>query len=62
MTGLPSPRLRLEEWGRALPGIWRAVERERAERRQRDLRWLPPIPVAIEDYTALPAVIRPVQP
>ncbi len=26
--------------------------------RQRDLRWMPPIPVAISDYNTLPAVVR----
>ncbi len=32
-----------------------------AMQRQRDLRWLPPIPVNVEDYAALPAVVRPVR-
>lgn len=32
-----------------------------ATERRRELRWMPPIPVAIEDYDALPATVRPVR-
>lgn len=31
-----------------------------AAQRKRDLRWLPPIPVNVDDYDAMPAVVRPV--
>jgi hypothetical protein len=35
---------------------------DRAEfERRRELRWLPPIPVAVEDLDALPAVVRTVR-
>ncbi len=35
----PSPRLRLAEWGRALPGLWRAVETMRTDYRPDSAAW-----------------------
>ncbi|WP_028008657.1 AcrVA2 family anti-CRISPR protein [Solimonas flava] len=32
-----------------------------AAQRRRDLRWLPPTPVNVDDYNAMPAVVRPVK-
>lgn len=32
-----------------------------AAQRQRELRWMPPIPVAVDDHDALPATVRPVK-
>jgi len=45
---IPSPRLRLEEWGRAIPGIWHAVEGERASWRQDIAGWPAPIFLPLE--------------
>jgi hypothetical protein len=39
MAASPSPRQRLDEWGRILPGIWRAVEAERSAYRQDSAIW-----------------------
>ena len=45
------PHVRRAHWHTFLTG-------PRDGERRRSLRWLPPIPVGIEDYDALPAVIR----
>lgn len=39
MIAIPSPRQRLEEWGRAVPGIWRAVEVMRSQYRPDTAGW-----------------------
>lgn len=36
---IPSPRQRLDEWGRILPSIWRAAEAERAAYMQDSQDW-----------------------
>lgn len=48
VSNLPSPRLRLEEWGRAIPGIWRAVDAERAGWRTDSTEWPAPIFLPLE--------------
>ncbi|HZT90319.1 MAG TPA: hypothetical protein VFA12_20430 [Stellaceae bacterium] len=45
---IPSPRLRLEEWGRAIPGLWHAVEAQRAERRPDSVEWPAPVFLPLE--------------
>jgi hypothetical protein len=43
-------------------GFWKGPkDPERAAERQFQLRWLPPIPVNLDDYDNLPATIRPVK-
>lgn len=54
----PRPHVRGAHWHTFLSGPRK--DRTPADRR-RDLRWLPPIPVRIEDYDALPAVVHPVR-
>lgn len=46
------PHIRRAHWHTFLLGPRNAGERKR------DLRWMPPIPIAVEDYDALPSVIR----
>jgi len=51
----PRPHIRRAHWH----GFWTGP-RSDPERRQLKLRWLPPIPVAVDDLDALPATVRPV--
>ena len=49
------PHIRRAHWHTFLTG-------PRDGERRRSLRWLPPIPVGIDDYDTLPAVIREIKP
>lgn len=56
------PHVRRAHWHTVLSGP-RKIEGDdvSAADRQRDLRWMPPIPVNIEDVDLMPAVVRPVK-
>lgn len=55
------PHVRRAHWHTILLGPrLRDGELVPAEKRQRDLRWMPPIAVNVDDLDALPATIRPV--
>ena len=59
-TGRTRPRahVRRAHWH----GFWTGPrDPERAEERRFDLRWLPPIPVAVDDVNDLPVTVRPVK-
>jgi hypothetical protein len=50
------PHVRRAHWHTFVLG-----PREKLDQQRRELRWLPPIPVAVSDFDALPSVIHPVR-
>lgn len=57
------PHVRRAHWHTILSGPRKLANGTEvpADQRRRDLRWMPPIPVNIDDLDAIPAVIRPVK-
>ncbi|MBX3670961.1 MAG: hypothetical protein KF778_21395 [Rhodocyclaceae bacterium] len=53
----PRPHIRRAHWH----GFWTGSTKVPSERKL-DVRWLPPIPVRVDDLDALPATVRPVRP
>lgn len=57
------PHVRRAHWHTILSGPRKREDGTEipATERRRELRWMPPIPVAIDDYDTLPATVRPVR-
>lgn len=56
----PRPHIRRAHWHTIISGARKRADGSEipAAERRRDLRWMPPIPVNLDDVDALPAVIR----
>ncbi|WP_298150647.1 hypothetical protein [Flavobacterium sp.] len=60
----PRPHIRRAHWHGFRSGAMKTPDGVHipAEKRKFELRWLPPIPVNLDDVSGLPATVRPVKP